>query len=164
MIPADYEMGPPENGWEVNIDFQNYYEAAWLGSEIVYCDGQCPYAIPFLDDKNKDRLFYRGIPDSFAGFMGHARDFYEATVRIAKTYTHAKIGIAKVRPSFIGTDGPFTLASSIRGPVDLCLDMFDDPGYVHMLMDFVTTAAIRRIKDWRKYLDLPLLKDRKSVV
>lgn len=28
-IPGDHEMGIPEEGWTVNVDFQNYYEAAW---------------------------------------------------------------------------------------------------------------------------------------
>ena len=158
-IPADYEMGLPEKGWEVNIDFQNYYEAAWLGSEIIYCDDQCPYSMPFLDDRNKNQLFYQGIPDSFSGFMGSARKYHEAMIRLAKTYSYSGIGVAEVRPTFIGSDGPFTLACSIRGPANICIDFYDDPAYVHSLMDFLTTATVQRIQDWRRYLDMPVLND-----
>lgn len=29
---ADHEMGVPEEGWSITVDFQNVYESAWLGA------------------------------------------------------------------------------------------------------------------------------------
>ena len=61
----DQEMGVPADGWKVWIDFQNMYEAAWLGAPIHFPDNNCPYASPLLEDDNKNMLFERGIPEPF---------------------------------------------------------------------------------------------------
>ena len=66
-ILQDVELGPPTEGWDVRVDFQNYYEAAWLGCPVEYFDGQVPDTRPILsDDESKRRSFDTGFPIDFA--------------------------------------------------------------------------------------------------
>ena len=51
-----------------------------------------------------------------------------------------------------GTDGPFTVAFKLRGATELCLDIYEDPKYVHDLLSFITEATIQRIRAVRQYL------------
>lgn len=150
-IPADYEMGLPKDGWTVNIDFQNYYEAAWLGADIRYIDKNVPASEPFLKDDNKNLLFEKGIPGAFNGIMRRGRNYYEYFHKKAKEYLYEGIKVDKILPFGLGTDGPFTIACDIRGTTEFCLDLYEDPEYASKLLDFITDAIISRITQWRKY-------------
>ena len=70
---ADHEMGIPENGWEIYVDFQNNYESAWFGCPIVYKEDNCPVCPAILDNQHKHMLFEKGMPDPFSGIMGTVR-------------------------------------------------------------------------------------------
>ena len=61
-------MGMPD-GWDVSVDFQNYYEAAWWGAEVCYRSGQVPDTHPFLNLDNRNLLFDRGIPEPVSGIF-----------------------------------------------------------------------------------------------
>ena len=74
---ADHEMGIPENGWEIYVDFQNNYESAWFGCPIVYKEDNCPVCPAILDDQHKHMLFEKGMPDPFSGIMGTVREYTE---------------------------------------------------------------------------------------
>lgn len=154
-IVGDHQMGIPEEGWTVNVDFQNYYEAAWYGCEVRYPKGEVPYAVPCLNDDNKDMLFCRGIPDPFGGFMEKAKQYYDAFQKMSKNRLILGQKITNIGAWFTGTDGVFTLACELRGPDKLCIDMYEDPDWYHQLMDYLTESSIQRIKAWRSYLGLP---------
>ena len=77
-IIGDHMMGYPEEdegGWEVHIDFQNYFEAAWLGCKVEFPEHEVPYAVPLLNEDNREMLFEKGLPDPFQGLMGCGRDY-----------------------------------------------------------------------------------------
>ena len=74
---ADQEMGVPEEGWSITVDFQNVYESAWLGAPVLYREGNCPACAPLLDDDRKHLLFEKGVPDPFSGLMAKAREYTE---------------------------------------------------------------------------------------
>lgn len=150
-IPGDREMGIPEDGWTVNVDFQNYYEAAWFGADVRFEDHEVPYAVPLLTDDRKNLLFEKGIPDPFSGFMGKAKTFYDYFVDRAAHTTLLGQKIRHIGAWFTTTDGMFTIACELRGPANLCVDMLEDPDYYHQLMSYLTDAAILRMKAWRKY-------------
>lgn len=154
-IRADYEMGIPNDGWDVVVDFQNYFEAAWLGAEIVYIDGNVPDARPFLDDDRKNKLFDNGIPDPFSRIMGKGREYYERFLEKARNFRYRGVRVARVRAPFLHTDGPFTVACSIRGTTQICADLYEEPDYIHRLLSFITEATITRIMGWRQYLRHP---------
>lgn len=159
-IPADYEMGFPEDGWNIYVDFQNYYEAAWLGANVKFIDNNVPASEPFLTDTNKDSLFDRGIPDAFSGLMGLCRSHYEYFMDKARNYSYEGVKVGKIQPAVMATDGPFTIACDIRGTTEFCLEMYEDPDYAHKLLDYITEAIIYRLKSWRKYLGEPEVNDR----
>lgn len=159
-IPADYEMGIPEKGWNISVDFQNYYESAWLGSSIRYIENNVPSSEPFLSEDNKNSIFVKGIPDAFSGLMGTCRDYYEYFLDKAKDYTFEGAKVSNITPAVLGTDGPFTIACNIRGTTDFCIDLYEDPDYAHRLLEFITDATIYRLKAWRKYMGMPEISER----
>ena len=149
----DAEMGPPANGWGVGVDFQNTYEAAWFGAGIEYRDGQVPDTRPFLTDDNKRTLFDRGLPDPFKdSVMATNWRFYEHMTANKDRYVHDGQPVTSVGLCGLGTDGPMTAAANLRGATEICLDMYEDPGYVRELLRFITEATIRRIKAFREAL------------
>lgn len=150
-IIADHEMGLPYNdGWFVWPDMQNFYEAAWYGAKIVFCEDNCPTTKEILNNDNKNMLFEKGIPDAFGGGYIKALEQYEymKTQVGRKGYKGVEIGSVGL-PSYY-SDGPFTVACNLRGATQLCYDIFEDPDYVEQLLDFITDATIYRIKTWNK--------------
>lgn len=152
-ILSDAQMGyPEEDGWSVAVDFENFTELAWFGGEIKY--GIEPHILPFITDENKYSIFYRGIPDVFDGFGCKVKEYYEYFRSKAEKYTYKGIPVKNVSMpyNFYGTDGVFTMACGMRGTTNFILDMIDEPDYAYMLLDFITTAVIQRMKKIRQYL------------
>ena len=153
----DQEMGLPPDGWKIWIDFQNMYEAAWLGAPVYFPHNNCPYASPLLDDDHRNMLFDRGIPDPFAdsGWMQRNWAFYDCfrAEMAAGTEFYGR-PIVDVLPVGTGTDGPFTLAVELRGQA-ACLDLIADADYSHRLLDYLTEATIVRVRAYRKRLGWP---------
>ena len=157
-IPADWEMGPPEKEWPgPHVDFQNIYEAAWLGCEWHYIDdeGSPPDIWPIFKE-HKERLYDTEIPDPLhGGLMGRTFEFWQYMDERRQNFEMDGKPVGKPSaPS--GTDGIFTLACALRGPTEVCLDMYEDEKYYHDLMDFVMRAVRARIVAWRTFLGQPL--------
>ena len=157
-IPFDQQMGPIDQGYRVLVDSQNYHESAWLGADVVFSGRNIPFAKPILNDDNKNMLFHKGFPDPFGGIMAKEREYYELFKEYARDYV---LDGQRVDPDLIGTnggwtDGPFTLACNVRGTENFCIDLYEDPEFADQLLEFLTEAAIMRIKAWRKYLGQPL--------
>lgn len=155
-LVRDAEMGIPENGWHVYVDFQNSYEALWYGCEIRYWDNEVPDTVPMLGDDNKRALFDKGIPEPFAGPLARAWEYREYFMEKARNFEfHGKpVRVGGVPGA--GTDGPFTVACNLRGTTNLLLDMCTDRDFYHELMTFITEATIRRIKAHRERLGQPV--------
>lgn len=149
-IVQDQEMGLPKDGWDVYVDFQNYYEAAWFGCEVRFCPGEVPDTVPLLSDERKNMLFDRGLPDPFGGIMRRNLDYVEFFARKrAEGFEFHGRPIRNIALAAMGTDGPFTLAANLRGAANICVDIYEDPDYVHRLLDYITQATILRIKALR---------------
>jgi uroporphyrinogen-III decarboxylase len=147
----DAEMGPPKDGWHIGIDLQNYYEAAWFGAPVEYRDGQVPDTTPILTDDKKRMLFDRGVPDALTGgVMAHAYRLYEQMKANMSSYSHGGLPVLGVGlPAGFGTDGPMTVACSLRGATQLCTDFYEDPDYARELLRYITEATIQRIRTLR---------------
>lgn len=158
-VMGDHEMGYPEKdgGWLVNIDLQNYYEAAWFGSEVKYPEKESPYPAPFLNEDNKELLFEKGIPDPFSGIFGMARDYYEHFMERKKDYLLDGYPVKQIGTPFQCTDGPFTIACDLFGAAMACTLLLEEPEYMQELFAFLTEATIQRIRAWRRYLGTPEL-------
>ncbi len=150
----DAEMGLPKDGWSIYVDFQNYYEAAWFGCDVQYRDGQVPDTEPILHSENKRMLFDRGIPDPFTGgAMARAWDFYEHMKNNMGSYSHRELPVVNVGPPpGLWTDGPRTVACSLRGATEMCLEIYEDPDYARELLRYITESTITRIKAYREHL------------
>lgn len=156
-VPQDAEMGLPKNGWPVYVDFQNVYEAAWLGCELRFYFDQVPDTVPMLHDDNKRMHFDRGIPDPFtSGLMQRNWEFYDHFKRKqAEGWTMFGKPIASVTPCALGTDGPMTICCNLRGATEFLIDLTEDTEYALQLLDFVTNSIITRLKAYRHHLCLP---------
>ncbi|MGC8834051.1 MAG: uroporphyrinogen decarboxylase family protein [Armatimonadota bacterium] len=158
-VPQDAEMGPPRDGWHVGVDFQNTYEAAWLGCPLRFYPNQVPDTEPILKDEDSKRmLFDRGIPDPFeGGLMKRNWEFYDYfKQKQAEGFTYQGLPIVGVSPTGLGTDGPVTVACNIRGATQFFTDLLADTEYALQLLDFITEAIILRIKAYRRRLGQPL--------
>ncbi len=82
-VPQDSEMGLPTAGWDVQVDFQNSYEAGWFGCPVRFFDGEVPDTEPQpTGEADKRNLIERGLPDPFeGGLMERNWAFYEHFLR-----------------------------------------------------------------------------------
>lgn len=157
-LPQDVEMGLPEV-WTVGVDFQNVYEAAALGCQIQYCDGQVPDTSPLLTDESKQSILRSEVPDPFENpFWRKVWSFYDHFVRKEREGFEWRGRPIKVGGlSGLGTDGPVTGACNVRGAMEFCLDLLEDPEYADELLAYLTEAIIVRIKAFRIRLGLPVV-------
>ena len=149
----DHIMGIPEHGWHLYPDFQNDLECGWLGAEVQYSGNAVPFTIPFLkDDDKKDMLFKKGVPKLFSGLLGKALDYYNYfNEKKNEGFTYEGKPISSVGFAGMGTDGPMTVACMLRGTTEFCIDLYEDTSYALELLEYITEAAIFRIKGLRKY-------------
>jgi uroporphyrinogen-III decarboxylase len=154
-LPQDAEMGLPE-AWTVGVDLQNSYEQLWYGAPLRFIEGNVPDTPPFITEEGKREFVTRGVPDPFGGWMRRNWDYLEHFKERAKGYEFCGRPVKAGSPTGCGTDGPFTVACALRGPTELCLDMYTDPGFYHDLMGLIVEATIRRIRAYRERLGQPM--------
>ncbi|MCL2509286.1 MAG: hypothetical protein FWF05_08940 [Oscillospiraceae bacterium] len=152
-IPFDHEMGLPEQGWDVYVDFQNDIECGWFGAQVKYNLNAVPFTIPFLrDDSRKDELLKKGFPGLFDGLLSKSLEYYNYFTELKNAgFTYESKPICNVGFPGMGTDGPMTLACMLRGTTEFCIDLYEDESYALELLDYLTEAAIFRIKGLRKH-------------
>lgn len=158
FLPGDHEYGLPER-WTLAIDFENHYDAVWFGCPIHYRAGQVPDTTPILTDDRKNMLFDRGIPEPFAGEWAERAlayiDHYKERCEAGWTFLDRPVDPPSYAP-FIGCDGIFTVAASLRGPQGLAMDLLADSDYANQLLDYVCDALIARMTAWRERLGMPV--------
>ncbi len=151
---CDDQAGLPDL-FHVTVDLQNYSEAAFFGAPVQYREGQVPDTTPILAGDHKNLLFDRGLPDRLTGgIFAHAHRLYaQMQERMTQGFTYLGRPV-QLDPFGLGTEGPLTTATGLRG-VDLYTDFYEDPQYVHRLLDFVTEGIIERIQAHRRFFELP---------
>ena len=156
---CDDRAGLPEK-FAVTVDLQRYFEAGFFGATVEYRGGQVPDARPILAGDAKNRLFDQGLPDPLTGgIFAQAHHFHEVMVKRLQagfTYRGRPVEFDPCAPlsSLLGTDGPLTVATNLRG-TELYADFYTDPDYVHQLLDFITVGTIARIQAHRRFFGLP---------
>ncbi|MCL2751297.1 MAG: hypothetical protein FWE62_00900 [Firmicutes bacterium] len=154
-VPQFGTMGK-EAPINIGVDFQNVFEAGWLGCPIVYSEHEVPYARPLYTEENREAVFEKGLPKPFDGLMGKIAEYYLAFQEYAKDYEIDGKKIDDVGPGGgAGTDGAFTLACELLGPETACALLYEDADYMRRLLDFLTEATVRRIKAFRKLCGQP---------
>jgi len=151
-VICDREMGLPSDGWRMNINFQNCYDATWFGCPLHYHVGQVPDTVEILADE-KTRLYDLPDPDPLSsGLMGRALEFYEQMEdKCAGMEFEGRPVIPPDGLAGEGTDGPLDCAYKLRGAGNLLTDMLTDEDYYHDLMGYITRNIIRRIKAAKEF-------------
>lgn len=155
---CDLDTSLPES-WKVTVNFQNVYEAGFFGCPIVYRPAEVPDTTVILADDNKRSVFDVDIERPLdRGIFKQGIEMVHAMRALAsgKTFMGRPIDVEPYLPG--GTDGPLTVAMSLRGPAIL-VDLFDDPGYAEQLFDFIVTAAIKRNVAVKAYWGLDIEKE-----
>jgi hypothetical protein len=155
---CDYEAGLPER-FSVTVDMQRYFDAGFFGAEVEYRAGQIPDTVPPLTGDRKNWLFDRGQPDPLTGgIFAKAHQLHEAMAeRIVRGMTYQDRAVT-FEPFGLGTDGPLTVATNLRG-TELYTDFYTDPDYVHQLLDFIVEGTIARIKAHRRFFGQPEISE-----
>lgn len=150
---CDDPAGLPER-FTVKVDLQNFDEAAYFGAPVVFLDQQVPATRPILQGQRKQALFEAGLPSPLTGgwYQQAHRLCAEMLERMERKPTYLDRPI-EVEPFGIYTCGPLTLAHQLRG-TELLTDFYDDPGYVHQLLDFLVEGTIARIHAHRRFFGL----------
>lgn len=157
-VLQDAELGLPEQ-WQIQVDFQNYYEAAWFGCPLVCYGDQVPDTRPAFSDC-PERIMEDGLPDSFGGIMGRGLEYHEYFQERAAREDFLGRPVSILPPWLgIGSDGPMTVACNLFGPEFVCITMATDESRFHVLMDFITSATIHRMMAWRRLTGVPIPQD-----
>jgi len=153
----DTELGLPEK-WVIGLDFQNYYEAVWLGCPLYFAEGEVPDSRPAYRD-NPESLLDRGIPDPFSGLMAKVLEYQEHFEHRAKNEDYLGRPI-EVTPPWcgLGTDGPMTLCCSLFSADRTCTMLAEEPERMERLLTFVTDAILTKTVAFRKRfgVDVPM--------
>ncbi|MDP7620245.1 MAG: uroporphyrinogen decarboxylase family protein, partial [Dehalococcoidia bacterium] len=147
----DVPMGPDSGPLRLMVDDQNIYDAAWLGCPVEYRVGQPPYTTPMLA-KHPEKLYDLNVPEPTSGFMAGSIERFEYMTEWANGAEFEGFEVAPpTRVKGLATNGVFTVSCIIRGATNLCVDIYENPQYVHDLLDYVTDAVIARVKGLRAY-------------
>lgn len=153
-VIMDWPMGLPD-AWGIAPDFQNCYEACWFGCKMRFTEDQVPAA--HADFRGcPERVMENGLPDPFGGFLAKGLEYYQRYQERAASEEYEGRPIQALPPGYgIGTDGPMTVACNLFGADWVCEAMAAEPERLHVLLDFIMTATIERMKAWRKFHNLP---------
>lgn len=158
-VLCDEQLGPVSE-YNINVSFLNSYDALYFGCPLHFRDGQIPDTSPWLIDEHRDALFARDFSESAAmanEWVIRSITFHDYIASQKGKWQRHGATIGAVGPTFLGNDGPFTIACALRPPDVLMTDMVDDPAYVHRLMGTITDGVINRIRALRRHYSRPMV-------
>ena len=137
-------------------DFQIIEEPSAYGCAIYWRKNDVPcVASPSVNSTSDIEKVEKMDPQT-DGFLGKALQFYHEMVKEAEKIT-IKMGGETFHPTpVIGrADGPFTVASLIRGQQTIMVDILRNPDFVHKLVQLVAQHQIEWIKMGKELCGLP---------
>ncbi len=155
---CDDVAGTPDR-FVVAVDQLRYFDAGFFGAPVEYREGQMPDTQPILTGDKKNMLFDRGLPHPLTGGVfaqsHRLNEVMAKQVQAGLTYLDRPV----VLDAFgLGTDGPFTVAQSLRG-TEIFTDFYTDPDYVRQLLDMIVEGTIARVLAHRRFFGLPEKSD-----
>lgn len=155
VAPCCDDVAGPRERYAVSVDMLRYFDAGFFGAAVEFREGQMPDTRPILADDKKNLLFDRGLPDPLTGgvFAEAHRLNEQIAERLRAGFTYQGRPV-DLDPFGLGTDGPFTVAQSLRGN-ELFTDLYNDPDYVRRLLDLIVEGTIARIHAHRRFFGLP---------
>ncbi|MCL2517240.1 MAG: hypothetical protein FWF15_01630 [Oscillospiraceae bacterium] len=157
----DKYMGVNENTrYHIYDDWQNIFEPAWFGCEIAYNGKNEPSTYHMINEDNKYKIFDNGLIDPFNEVSQKTFKYLEFFQNKAKEgYTWNGIPIYASNSFGMGTDGPMTVACSLYGATEFCMDLYDDTEFALALLDYIVENEINRIKTLRKHFGITEMPD-----
>lgn len=132
-------------GW---VDFQNSWEAASLGCSAIFPDDD----IPWVDQEgwlrtDADLRRLEAIDMVNSGINARALEYREAMMRVAEKYPVRFLGGPVFYPGANpelthGSNGPFTVAADLMGPMEIFAATLERPDFVRELLQIVTRKII----------------------
>jgi len=149
-VICDMDPRPPDV-WHVGVQLW-MEENAYFGCQVVYQENDYAWGLPI--DMDKDRLLCHldAIDPEQTVRGGEAYAMYQSLCGLAAEFRFMDRPVRLVPPGN-STHGLFTKACEIRGHDRLCIDLFEEPEFVHKLMRILTEKTIARIKVWRELTD-----------
>ncbi|MFH1006632.1 MAG: uroporphyrinogen decarboxylase family protein [Candidatus Latescibacterota bacterium] len=155
FMDVEFPESEPE-AWEgCTPYFESAHEAAAFGCAFWFADGQNPDVCPLFQD-DKTRLCSSVLPDSDPLGNNVIGESYRQMLRVRESSKGMVWEGKPIKPPsfpwrwFTG-DGPFTVGVKLRGGTELCTDIYEDPAYVHELLDFITNSVIHRWKTLQSF-------------
>ncbi|WP_173005630.1 uroporphyrinogen decarboxylase family protein [Faecalicatena contorta] len=139
-------------------DFQNVLEGACLGCEIAFHGCNEPGTKVCADETTKYELLKntRPLTDPLGGIVSTLLSHYEFFKKKREEgYTYKGKPLGSPGMAGMGTDGPFTIACSLIGATQACMDLYVDQDYMMELLDYITEAVIARNKALRRCYGQP---------
>ena len=151
---CDDPIGLPEE-FLVKVDLQNYDEVAYFGAPVVFLPHQVPDTRPIWNGEHKNGFLDAGLPDPLSGgWYAKAHQIYEEIYEYIHQRPAYRERPVRMDPFGIWTCGPLTLAIALRGN-ELLVDFYEDPQYVHTLLNYIVEGTIQRILAHLRFFDLP---------
>jgi len=151
---CDDPIGLPDE-FVIRVDLQNIEEAAYFGAPVKFIPHQVPDTVPILEGKNKKNFYHWEFPDPFrAGWYSISTTIYHEMLEYLSQNPTFLDRPVRIEPYGYWTTGIFTLAVALRGS-ELLVDLYEDPEYVHDLLQYLTEATIQRVKAYHQFFNLP---------
>lgn len=150
---CDDPIGLPEE-FNVRVDLQNYDEPAFFGAPVVFLPNQVPDTTPIFAGDRKNAFLDTGLPDPLTGgwYAKAHQIFDEMSESIRKNPVYMERPI-RMTPFGVWTSGALTLAVALRG-MEILTDFYEDPQYVHTLLEYINEGTIQRIRAHMKFFGL----------
>lgn len=117
-----------------------------LKSHIV--NGNMPW-VEHASKEDLQRIIEKGVPEGDAGYGKKVIETYEFYNETLAKYPKCKEVIKLYHPDF---QGSLDVAHLMYGS-DIYIDMYEDPDFVHALLELVTDTYIDRMKKVKTYLN-----------
>lgn len=150
-LEQDSIMGLPENGWYV-APVRWMAEREYFGCEVVYQENDYAWAKPLPLSKKELLKEIRSINPIE---RVRENELYKQVMTMKEAVKGRKFnGLPVHAGGGGGTHGIFTAAVEIRGIEQLCIDIYEDPEFVHAYMDVLTEQIINYFKAWDTLLEI----------
>lgn len=147
---AEHVVGdmPPVGRWEIGVQLW-MEEDEYFGCQTVYQEDDYAWARPLAMDRDRLLAHLEDLDPEEQVRRSRAFTLYRDLCDLAAGLTCAGLPVHVVPPGR-STHGIFTKAAEIRGPEQLCVDLYEAPDFAARFLGLVTDRIIGRIKAWHR--------------
>ena len=144
--------------FEVGVDNQNVYDAAYFGAPVAFHAGQVPDTAICYTMDDLERFLAMDFSQPLQNpWLRERLRFHAEVVRAAQGF-QCEGRPVRVVPLTLGFDGPLTVAMNLFGG-NILLLLASEPERAVRLFDFLVRESLRRNLALREYAGLPAQAD-----